>query len=193
MVVLTLRKVNIDSKVISTIDVPDDFTFSGLISLLSERDHLDPNPARLVHRGLILDPAASVTSIETSESAPINVFAKPAHRSSSPPPVSPSSVADETPASPPPESTPPPPQPADPRIQKFLDMGFGEEDSLRALELAHGSEEVAAELLCSGDVSAQGIINLARTVQAQMAGHAANPLSGFGGGYGANPGGFGGG
>jgi hypothetical protein len=60
--------------------IPDHFTFSNLISLLSERDHLDSAAVRLVYRVLFLDSTAFVTNMETSESAPNNIVAKPAPR-----------------------------------------------------------------------------------------------------------------
>jgi hypothetical protein len=186
MVVLTLRHVNVAPKGIFTIEVPDDSTISDLISLLSDRDHPDCESIRLVHLGLFLDSTTSVTTLQASDSAPINVFGKPRcppstadslppvfEKSSTPPDKSTassekSSSLPDKPISdhpfPAPES---PPKTINPRIQAYVDMGFSEKDSLKAFELTQGNDELAIELLSSGDLSIENLTSI--------------PLSGHGG------------
>jgi hypothetical protein len=150
-----------------TLDAPDDATVEDLIALVADEQNLLPESVRLVFNGRVIQKAVCLSTLTSSASTPITFYGRPQPGEAPPPPdpdppkpVPPPPVPESSTPPPPPAIPPPPAAPANPALAPLLELGFDADIAERALSLAKGHADVAAELLLNGKVSPEGLHEL---------------------------------
>jgi hypothetical protein len=120
-----------------SLDFPDDYDVHDIIEILGEREALDKAVMRLEHNGKVLDHTELVSSIDSSLSNPISLYARPESSLSTP-------------------GIPPPANAMSAALDELQSMGYSRDLAQKALTLG-GRLDVAVELLLANNVSEMGL------------------------------------